>query len=173
MTETGCQAKGESDRRPQAQARARPGSAQLQPPTPPHLTPRQSLTWRPFVVVQHVFPSLDVTVDGGTHFIRGDVFSHDAARNLARGVDPFDDPARATPRLADGRRHAATADLHGTLGHCFVRLFQGAILFRSRGMADLTSLGNTSVAWVTSNTRLFTEHYAAPAAKMLRKRRLL
>ena len=112
-------------------------------------------------------------VDGGTHFIRRDIFRDDAARDLAGGIDPFDDPARSAPGLADGRRDAGAAHLQRTLGHGFMRLFQGAILFRSRGMADLTSLGNTSVAWVTSNTRLFTEHYAAPAAKTPRNRRLL
>jgi hypothetical protein len=45
------------------------------------------------------------------------------------------------------------------LGHGFMRLFQGAILFRMRGMADPPSLGKRRFAWVTANTELFTAHY--------------
>jgi hypothetical protein len=111
-----------------------------------------------------MFATFDMPVDRSPHFIRRHIFSDDAARDLAGGIDPFDDPARSAPRLADGRRHAAAAHLHRTLGHGFMRLFQGAILFRLRGMADPPSLGNTRVALVTGSTGLFTAHYAAMTA---------
>ena len=114
--------------------------------------------------MEHVFPAFDMPVDRGTHLIRRDVFSDDAARNLAGGIDPFDDPAGSAPGLADGRGDAAAAHLQRTLGQGFMRLFQGAILFRLRGMADPPSLGNTRVALVTGATELFTEHYATMAA---------
>jgi hypothetical protein len=103
-------------------------------------------------------------VNRRAYFIRRHVFSNDAARNLAGGIDPFDDPAGSAPGLADGRGDAAAAHLQRTLGQGFMRLFQGAILFRLRGMADPPSLGNTRVALVTGATELFTEHYATMAA---------
>lgn len=99
-------------------------------------------------------------VDRGAHFVSSDVFSDDAPRDLPGGIDPLDDPARSAPRLANGCRDATAAHLYVALGHGFMRLFQGAILFRLNGMVYPPSLGKTRPVLVTANSKLFTAHYA-------------
>ena len=95
------------------------------------LSTRQGLPWLTLVVDQNVFATFHVMLDGGAHFVDGNVFRHDAPRNLSGRIDPFDNTATATtPRLPDRLRHAAAAQVHERLGRRFMRLFQDAFLFR-------------------------------------------
>jgi hypothetical protein len=64
-----------------------------------------------FVVDQYVFPALHMAPNGRHYFIFGHIRRHHATRDLPFSVDPFDDPATATPRLLDGRGHTTAAQM--------------------------------------------------------------
>ncbi|BCQ23001.1 hypothetical protein NK8_11240 [Caballeronia sp. NK8] len=57
------------------------------------------------LAARHVF------ADGRDDFILGDIGRDDAARYLALLVDPFDDPAAASPGLLQRRGDAASAQM--------------------------------------------------------------
>lgn len=64
-----------------------------------------------FVVDEHVLAARHMLANGRDDLILGDIGRDDAARDLPLLVDPFDDPATASPRLLKRRRDAASAQM--------------------------------------------------------------